>query len=154
MLRYFSLFSCKGTRDCLFNLFFVLLLIYRNAMDFCKLILCPENSTNLLINASSFLVASPPGKPHVWKWKCSLLSCVWLFVTPRTAACQASLSFTISWNLFKLKFVHWVGDTIQQSHPLSHLFPPVEVVSLYAYFLESFYHECILNFIIAFSVSI
>jgi len=31
-----------------------------------------------------------------------LLSHVWLFVTPWTAACQASLSFTISWSLHKL----------------------------------------------------
>ena len=31
-----------------------------------------------------------------------LLSCAWLFVTPWTAACQASLSFTISWSLLKL----------------------------------------------------
>ena len=30
------------------------------------------------------------------------LSCVWLFVTPRTAARQASLSITNSWNLLKL----------------------------------------------------
>ena len=30
------------------------------------------------------------------------LSCVQLFVTPWTAACQASLSFTISHSLFKL----------------------------------------------------
>ena len=30
-----------------------------------------------------------------------LLSCVWLFATPWTAACQASLSFTISWSLLK-----------------------------------------------------
>ena len=30
-----------------------------------------------------------------------LLSCVWLFVTPWTAACQASLSLTISWSLLK-----------------------------------------------------
>ena len=30
------------------------------------------------------------------------LSCVWLFVTPWTAACQASLSFTISQSLLKL----------------------------------------------------
>ena len=28
-------------------------------------------------------------------------SCVWLFVTPLTAACQASLSLTMSWNLPK-----------------------------------------------------
>ena len=31
-----------------------------------------------------------------------LLSCIQLFATPRTAAWQASLSFTISWNLLKL----------------------------------------------------
>ena len=30
------------------------------------------------------------------------LSCVWLFVTPWTAACQASLFFTISYSLLKL----------------------------------------------------
>ena len=31
-----------------------------------------------------------------------LLTCIWFFVTPWTAACQASLSFTISWSLLKL----------------------------------------------------
>ena len=31
-----------------------------------------------------------------------LLSCIWLFVTTWTAACQASLSFTIYWSLLKL----------------------------------------------------
>ena len=31
-----------------------------------------------------------------------LLSCVWFFVTLWTAACQASLSFTISWSRLKL----------------------------------------------------
>ena len=30
------------------------------------------------------------------------LSCVWLFATPWTAACQASLSITNSWSLLKL----------------------------------------------------
>ena len=34
-----------------------------------------------------------------------LLSPVWLFATPWTAAHQASLSFTISWSLFKLMSV-------------------------------------------------
>ena len=43
-----------------------------------------------------------------------LLSCVQLFATPWTAACQASLSSTISWSLHKLR----VGDAIQPSHPL------------------------------------
>ena len=32
---------------------------------------------------------------------CQWLSCVWLFVTPWTAACQASLSFTSSWSLLR-----------------------------------------------------
>ena len=36
-------------------------------------------------------------------WALLLFSpCVWLFATPWTATCQASLSFTISWVLFKL----------------------------------------------------
>ena len=43
-----------------------------------------------------------------------LLSCVQLFVTPWTAACQASLSFTISWSL--LKFM-----SIESVMPSNHL---------------------------------
>ena len=31
-----------------------------------------------------------------------LLHCVWLSATPRTAICQTSLSFTISWSFIKL----------------------------------------------------
>ena len=38
-----------------------------------------------------------------------LLSCIWLFATPWTAAHQASLSITNSWNLL-LTHVYWVGD--------------------------------------------
>ena len=34
-----------------------------------------------------------------------LLSCVQLFATPWTAACQASLSFTISWSLLRIMSV-------------------------------------------------
>ena len=42
-----------------------------------------------------------------------LLSHVWLFTTPWTAACQASLSFTISWSLLKLMSIsHWCHPTI------------------------------------------
>ena len=54
------------------------------------------------------------------------LSCIRLFVTPCTAACQAALSFTISQSLLKLnKHVHWISDAIQPSHPLSPPSPPV-----------------------------
>ena len=42
------------------------------------------------------------------------LSRVWLFVTPWTAACQASPSITISWSLFKLL-------SIESVIPSSHL---------------------------------
>ena len=42
------------------------------------------------------------------------LSCVRLFVTPRIAACQASLSFTNFWNLFKLM-------SIESKMPFNHL---------------------------------
>ena len=42
------------------------------------------------------------------------LSPLWLFGTPRTAACQASLSFTISWSLPKLMSIESV---MPSSHP-------------------------------------
>ena len=41
------------------------------------------------------------------------LSCVWLFVTPWTAARQASLSFTISWSLLK-----FISESVILSYPL------------------------------------
>ena len=51
------------------------------------------------------------------------LSGVELFVTPWTAARQASLSFTISWSLLKLMSIESVIP-IQPSHPLSSPSPP------------------------------
>ena len=50
------------------------------------------------------------------------LSCVRLFVTPWTAACQASLRITNSQSL--LTHVLCVGDAIQPFHPLSSTSPP------------------------------
>ena len=46
-----------------------------------------------------------------------LISCVWLFATPWTAARQASLSITSSWSLLKLMFIKSVM-AIQPSCPL------------------------------------
>jgi len=43
------------------------------------------------------------------------LSCVQLFTTPRTAARQASLSFTVSWSLLKLMFIESVMPSNIQS---------------------------------------
>ena len=50
------------------------------------------------------------------------LSLVQLFATPWTAARQASLSITNS--QVHQTHVHWVGDAIQPSHPLSSPSPP------------------------------
>ena len=43
------------------------------------------------------------------------LSHIWLFVTPWTAAHQASLSFTISWSLLKRPLSWWCHPTISSS---------------------------------------
>ena len=58
------------------------------------------------------------------------LSHVQLFTTPWTAACQASLSFTISWSLLKLMSI----ESVMPSHPLLPLllpsiFPSIRVFS-------------------------
>ena len=44
-----------------------------------------------------------------------LLSCVLLFATPQTAACQASLSFTVSLSLLKLMSIELMDDQSKQS---------------------------------------
>ena len=61
-----------------------------------------------------------------------LLSCVWLFVTPWTAARQGSLSFTISWSLLKLISTESVMPSISSCHLLLLLisiFPSIRVFS-------------------------
>ena len=73
---------------------------------------------NLLLSMSSSL--SETNNP---KWVplrtivVQLLSQVWLLATPWTAACQASLSFTISWSLLKLMFME------SMKMPSNHLEP-------------------------------
>ena len=63
-----------------------------------------------------------------------LLSHVWLFETPWTAARWASLFFTISWSLLKFMFTE-INDVIQSSYLLSPLlflpsiFPSIRVFS-------------------------
>ena len=62
------------------------------------------------------------------------LSCVWLFATPWTAACQASLSITNSWSLLKLTSIELVmpSNHLILCHPLLLLcsvFPSIRVFS-------------------------
>ena len=56
------------------------------------------------------------------------LGCVWLFMTPWNAVCQAPLSITVSPEFAQIH-VHWVGDAIQPSHLLSPPFPPAHNLS-------------------------
>ena len=62
------------------------------------------------------------------------LSCVRLFATPRTAACQASLSLTISQSLHKLMSIESMmpSDHLILCHPLLFLpsiFPSIRIFS-------------------------
>jgi len=62
------------------------------------------------------------------------LSCIWLFATPWTVACQALNSFTISQSLFKLISIEWVmpHNHLMLCHPLLFLpliFPSIRVLS-------------------------
>ena len=69
-----------------------------------------------------------------------LLSRVCLFVTPWTAACQPSLSFTISWSLLKLMSVELVMplNHLLLCHPLL-LLPSIFPI-LKVFFSESSLH--------------
>ena len=63
-----------------------------------------------------------------------LLSCVQLFATPWTAACQASLSITNSWSLPKLMSIESMmpSNHLILSHPLfllPSIFPSIRVFS-------------------------
>ena len=69
-----------------------------------------------------------------FKWISSiqLLSSVWLFATPWTAACQASLSITNSWSLLKLMSIESVipSNHLILCHPfllLPSVFPSIRV---------------------------
>ena len=67
--------------------------------------------------------------------------CVWLFVTPWAAACQASLFFTISWSLLRLMSIESVmpsNHLIILCRPL--LLPPSIFPSIRVFSNESVLH--------------
>ena len=74
------------------------------------------------------LPVAPPGKSS-FMMVVQLLSCVWLFATPWTAVCQASLSITNYWSLLKLISIHStmssavIPFSCLQSFPASGSFP-------------------------------
>ena len=60
------------------------------------------------------------------------LSCVWLFATPWTSTCQASLPFALSWSLLKLMSIESVtpSNHLILCHPLlllPSIFPSIRV---------------------------
>ena len=71
---------------------------------------------------------------QTWLSSVQSLSCIWVFATPWTAACQASLSITSSWSLPKLMSIESVmpSNHLVLCHPLlllSSIFPSVRVFS-------------------------
>ena len=81
--------------------------------------------------AGRFFTTEPPGKPllfisKVWYVSLNLIivvqlfSRVWLFVTLWTAACQPSLSNTVSQSLLKFMSILWCSDFLMVQ--LSHLY--------------------------------
>ena len=82
--------------------------------------------------AGGFFTTEPPGKP-TFQFSSSLTH-VRLFVTPWTAACQASLSITNSWSLLKLMSIELVmpSNHLIFCHPLlllPSIFPSIRVFS-------------------------
>ena len=83
------------------------------------------------------LPSEPPAKPPLELYQFSLvqsLSCVWLFATPWTAACQASLSITNSQSLPKVMSIELVmpSNHLILCHPLlllPSIFPSISVFS-------------------------
>ena len=71
---------------------------------------------------------------------CSVVSHVWLFLTPWTAACQASLSFTLSPSLLKLMSIEAVmpSSHLILCHPI--LLPPSIFPSIRVFSNESALH--------------
>ena len=74
----------------------------------------------------------------LWNHECFVvvqsLSHVWFFVTPWTAACQAFLSFSVSWSLLKLMSIESVmaSNHLILCHPLlllPSIFPSIRVFS-------------------------
>ena len=80
---------------------------------------------------------SPRGQKSWTRWStheylvaAQLLRCVQLFTTPWTAACQAFLSFTISWSLLKLMSI----DSVMASNHLIFCCPLLFLLSILAVF--------------------
>ena len=89
----YTCFHIVGLFDCMFIVIISVALYQRNSSK--KLL--------IFLLKPIITIAALMGEPVVQS-----LSSVWLFVTPWTAACQATLSFTIPWCLLKLMSIESV----------------------------------------------
>ena len=89
----YTCFHIVGLFDCMFIVIISVALYQRNSSK--KLL--------IFLLKPIITIAALMGEPVVQS-----LSSVWLFVTPWTAACQATLYFTISWCLLKLMSIESV----------------------------------------------
>ena len=71
--------------------------------------------------------SSSPEKCKLRSYFCYSARCVHLFLIPWTEACQASLSFTISWSLLKLMSI----QLMMPSSHLSHCHPLILLPSIF-----------------------
>ena len=84
-----------------------------------------------------------------------LVSCIQIFAAPWTAACQASLSITISWNLLKLMSIELVmpSNHLILCYPfllLPSIFPSI---SVFSFFLSIFlFYFLTLQYCIGFAI--
>ena len=96
----------------------------------------PTQGSNLgLLHCSRILYyVSHQGSPNIPNCCCLVTHRVQLFATPNTAACQVSLSFTISWSLLKLMSIESMMPSrcLVLCHPLfllPSIFPSIRVFS-------------------------
>ena len=86
---------------------------------------------------SQYMAIKKDGGRHYGHSPVQLLSCVWFFVTPWTAARQASLSITKSWSLLKLMSIESVMPSNHLILCRCHLLPPSFFPSIRVFSNES-----------------